>query len=140
MNQETISKYKEIIANAPKGATHWSADTYLQVAVGSCCVYNGLNVWSVPVSNASAVFVYDNPIQLSLMVDIVELWESELRNDRYVMYRARGLIKAHKSTSNARLCKDLFGTGMGTARDRCREMDLDPDSNETPYPNPPKEN
>jgi len=50
-----------------------------------------------------------------------------------VMANARRLIKAHVRTSNGRLATDLFGTGMGTGRERCRKLGLDPDSNVTNY-------
>ncbi len=70
--------------------------------------------------------------QLKLALEAIkELEQKELDNDLLVMYNARRLIKAHKSTSNARLCMELFGTGHGTARDYCRKMNLDPDSNIT---------
>ena len=64
---------------------------------------------------------------------INELEQKELTNDVLVMSNARRLIKAHKATSNARLCMELFGTGYGTARDYCRKLKLDPDSNLTPF-------
>jgi hypothetical protein len=53
--------------------------------------------------------------------------------DALVMANARRLIKANKITSNGRLYSELFGTGMGTGQDRCRELGLDPDSNKTSY-------
>jgi len=61
-------------------------------------------------------------------------WKIEQKKrDALIMARARGMIKAHKSTSNGRLCSDVFGLGCGTGRDYCRELGLDPDSNETVY-------
>ena len=56
-----------------------------------------------------------------------------LDRDALIIARARGMIKAHRATSNGILYCDLFGTGMGTARERCRNLGLDPDSNETSY-------
>ena len=51
-----------------------------------------------------------------------------------VMANARRLIKAKKSTSNARLYMELFGTGFTTARFCCiNNLGLDPDGNETDY-------
>jgi hypothetical protein len=47
------------------------------------------------------------------------------------MANARQLIKANKATSNGKLFMNLFGTGFGTARSRCRQIGLNPDSNET---------
>tara|TARA_Y100000310_G_C20693205_1_gene823751 strand:- start:1757 stop:2071 length:315 start_codon:yes stop_codon:yes gene_type:complete len=57
--------------------------------------------------------------------------KEEVNNDILVMANARRLIKAHKRTSNARLCMELFGTGFTSATRYCREMGFDPDSNET---------
>ncbi|QDP67499.1 MAG: hypothetical protein Unbinned5350contig1004_6 [Prokaryotic dsDNA virus sp.] len=72
--------------------------------------------------------------QLQLALEAIkELELKELNNDLLVMANARQLIKAHKSTSNARLCMELFGTGYGTARDYCRKLNLEPDSNSTPF-------
>lgn len=56
-----------------------------------------------------------------------------LRRDALVMANSRRLIKAKKITSNGRLYMELFGTGLGTARNRCRELGLCPDCNETSY-------
>ena len=71
--------------------------------------------------------------QLYLALEAIkELEQKELDNDVLVMCNARRLIKAHKSTSNARLCMELFGTGHGTARNYCRKLNFDPDSNLTP--------
>lgn len=53
--------------------------------------------------------------------------------DALIMANARRLIKAKKITSNGRLYSELFGTGNGTARLRCRELGLNPDSNATSY-------
>lgn len=84
MNQETIDKYKEIIANAPEGATHWGADTYLKIDDWYCRTYLGMGEWSQAASQSAAVidtaeiFVRDNPKNLSLIKDIVELWEARL--------------------------------------------------------------
>ena len=50
-----------------------------------------------------------------------------------VMANARRLILRKRITSNARLYMELFGTGYGTARDCCRQLGLDPDTNETCY-------
>ena len=55
------------------------------------------------------------------------------KRDALVLANARRLIKAHKSTSNGRLCSELFGLGMGTGRQMARSLGLDPDSNETSY-------
>lgn len=59
--------------------------------------------------------------------------KEELNNDRLVMANARRLIKAHKRTSNARLCMELFGTGFTSATRYCLDMGFNPDSNETKY-------
>ena len=59
--------------------------------------------------------------------------EETLERDALVMCNARRLIKSHKSTSNGRLYMELFGTGMGTARARCRTLGFCPDDNETSY-------
>lgn len=57
-----------------------------------------------------------------------------LERDAIVLSNARRLIKARKRTSNARLYKELFGTGFTTARTRCAEyFGLDADGNETSY-------
>ena len=56
-----------------------------------------------------------------------------LQRDALVMANARRLIKANKITSNAKLFMELFGTGMGTAMKRCRELGLCPESNKTSY-------
>jgi len=56
-----------------------------------------------------------------------------LERDALVMANARRLIKAKKITSNGRLYSELFGTGHGTARDRCRKLGIDPDLNLTSY-------
>ena len=57
----------------------------------------------------------------------------QLKRDALVMANARRLIKAKRITSNGRLYMELFGTGLGTARDRCRELGLDPDGHATNY-------
>ena len=56
-----------------------------------------------------------------------------LRRDALVMANARRLIKAKSITSNGRLYMELFGTGLQTARDRVRELGIDPDGNATCY-------
>lgn len=56
-----------------------------------------------------------------------------LLRDALVMANARRIMKSKKITSNGRLYMELFGTGLGTARNRCRELGLCPDSNETSY-------
>lgn len=58
--------------------------------------------------------------------DIREVWAITMAN-------ARRIILRKKRTSNGRLFMELFGTGMGTARARCRLIGLDPDSNNTSY-------
>lgn len=56
------------------------------------------------------------------------------KRDAIVMANARRLIKAKKTTSNARLYMELFGTGLTTARMCCiNHFGIDPDSNETCY-------
>ena len=55
------------------------------------------------------------------------------KRDALVLSNARGMIQAHKSTSNGRLYRDLFGTGFGTARASCVDLGIDPDGNETSY-------
>lgn len=61
-------------------------------------------------------------------------WQVETKtNHALVLVNARRLIKAHKSTSNGRLCSEIFGMGCGTGRQYCRELGLDPDSNETNF-------
>lgn len=61
-------------------------------------------------------------------------WQVETKGHHaLVLTNARRLIKAHKSTSNARLCSDIFGMGCGSGRQYCRELGLDPDSNETNF-------
>ena len=57
----------------------------------------------------------------------------EKKRDALIMSRVRHIIKAHKATSNGRLYSDIFGTGMGTGRARCRLLGFDPDSNVTSY-------
>ena len=51
------------------------------------------------------------------------------------MANARCMIKKKSITSNGRLYSDLFGTGMGTGRQRAKDLGLDPDSNVTSYKN-----
>lgn len=58
--------------------------------------------------------------------DIREVWAISMAN-------ARRIVKKKKAFSNGRLFMELFGTGMGTARDRCRMLGLDPDDNRTSY-------
>jgi hypothetical protein len=48
-----------------------------------------------------------------------------------IMANARNLIKRKKSMSNAGLYAELFGTGHGPAREYCRRLGIDPDTNET---------
>jgi len=75
-----------------------------------------------------------HPAQIKAALEaIIELEKKEINNDLLVMSNARRLIKAHKSTSNAKLLMELFGTGYGSARDYCRKLKLDPDSNLTPF-------
>ena len=62
---------------------------------------------------------------------IAELEEAHLKNDLLIMSNARRLIKAKARTSNGRLYSELFGAGMGTGRERCRKLGLDPDCNKT---------
>jgi|TARA_R110000823_G_scaffold300197_1_gene420965 hypothetical protein len=57
----------------------------------------------------------------------------DLERTAIVLSNARRLIKAKSITSNGRLYMELFGTGMGTARDACREIGLNPDDNKTSY-------
>jgi hypothetical protein len=64
---------------------------------------------------------------------IAELERDHLKNDLLIMSNARRLIKAKARTSNGRLYSELFGTGMGTGRERCRKLGLDPDCNKTNY-------
>jgi hypothetical protein len=54
-----------------------------------------------------------------------------LRVKAKAMHGARGIMKSHKATANWLLYKSLFGTGMTTALKGCRELGLEPDSNET---------
>jgi len=56
-----------------------------------------------------------------------------IKTTAIVMANARSIIKAKKITSNGRLYMQLFGTGLGTARQYCRDLGLDPDSNVTCY-------
>lgn len=61
-------------------------------------------------------------------------WQVETKRcHALVLTNARRLIKAHKSTSNGRLCSEIFGMGCGSGRQYCRELGLDPDSNETNF-------
>jgi hypothetical protein len=62
-----------------------------------------------------------------------ELKKEKLDNDLLVMCNARRLIKAKAITSNGRLYSELFGTGCGAGRERCRELGLNPDCNKTDY-------
>ena len=63
-----------------------------------------------------------------------ELTDEDLaKRDALIMANARRLIKAKKITSNGRLYMEIFGTGMGTARNRCRQLGFDPDDNKTSY-------
>lgn len=64
---------------------------------------------------------------------INKLLASNIKENKLVMANARRLIKAKKSTSNGRLFSELYSTGQGTAREWCRKLGLDPDSNETSY-------
>ena len=64
---------------------------------------------------------------------IAGLEKDHLKNDLLIMSNARRLIKAKAGTSNGRLYSELFGTGMGTGRERCRKLGLDPDCNKTDY-------
>ena len=64
---------------------------------------------------------------------IAELEKAQLKSDLLVMSNARRLIKAKAITSNGRLYSELFGTGCGTGRERCRDLGLDPDCNKTDY-------
>jgi hypothetical protein len=64
---------------------------------------------------------------------IKKLERKGLFDDLLVMSNARQLIKDNKSTSNAVLYMGLFGTGLTSARDYCRKLNLDPDSNLTPF-------
>jgi hypothetical protein len=64
---------------------------------------------------------------------IAELERDHLKNDLLIMSNARRLIKAKARTSNGRLYSELFGAGMGTGRERCRKLGLDPDCNKTNY-------
>lgn len=76
MNQETINKHKEIIANAPDDATHCdNVTSYYRVGAlandwciwkGCWCVSVGCNTMRMP---ASMRLLQD-------LKDIVELWES----------------------------------------------------------------
>ena len=56
--------------------------------------------------------------------DIREVWAIAMAN-------ARCIIKKKRITSNGRLMRDLFGTGMGTALERCKAIGLNPDDNNT---------
>ena len=64
---------------------------------------------------------------------IAELEKDQLDRDALIMANARSLIKLKARSSNGRLYGELFGTGHGTARQRCRELGLDPDCNKTCY-------
>lgn len=71
---------------------------------------------------------------ISDAADLIEKQEADwLKENALVMANARRLIKRNKSTSNGRLFSELFGTGQGTARNWCRKLGLDPDSNVTNY-------
>lgn len=63
----------------------------------------------------------------------LEAEKEQLKQNALIMANARRLIKAKVATSNGRLYMELFGTGMGTGRERCRELGIDPDSNKTDY-------
>lgn len=56
-----------------------------------------------------------------------------MERDALIMANARRIIKAHKATSNGRLYMELFGTGFGTARSRCRDLGCNPDIHITDY-------
>jgi hypothetical protein len=71
--------------------------------------------------------------KLVLKERISELQKDQLERDALIMANARGLIKLKARSSNGRLYGDLFGTGHGTARQRCRDLGLDPNCNKTCY-------
>ena len=56
-----------------------------------------------------------------------------LLRDALIMYRVRGMIQAKKSTSNASLYRQIFGTGTGTAIRRCMALGFDPYDNNSDF-------
>lgn len=50
-----------------------------------------------------------------------------VERDRRIMHNVRRLIRRTRM-SNAHLYSEIFGTGMGTAIERCRDLELDPDA------------
>ena len=56
-----------------------------------------------------------------------------LKKDARAMSSCRKMMRKHKATLNWELAKSLFCVGCGRSFERCAELGLDPDSNETDY-------
>lgn len=57
----------------------------------------------------------------------------DIKIEALIMANARRLIKANKSTKNCSLYSELFGVGGTSSLSKCKELGLDPYSNETCY-------
>ena len=138
-----IQQYKEILEQAPEGATHYHvimriyykfeqamgmADAYLCGKWEDYPLYPSISA----LSDLQTIVDQHETIE-RLKARVADLESQEMLNDLKALSNARRLIKANKRTSNGRLVMELFGTGMGTARDYARKLNLDPDSNETPF-------
>lgn len=142
--EQELAELKAIVDGAPEGATH-SSNYYLKRTDDNpwrkFLYYwydrdNGL--WFLMGDHqglrGKVRALSDINRQIELIEQLLKVQEDELKNDLRAMINARRLIKANKRTSNGRLCMELFGRmGLGSARDYCRKLGLDPDSNETPY-------
>lgn len=138
MNKQEYEQTKEIINNSPDGATHVSKNgVYYDISKNQnlgCLVWwcRG-EEWIETSIDHLTRSLSDIKTMVTQYETIEKLKRDELEIDLRVMINARKLIKAHKRTSNGRLCSELWGLGSGSGREYCRKLNLDPGSNETPY-------
>lgn len=136
MTEQELEQLKQIVADAPKDATHYHAGFEKYYRFSQCEPTAEMYLqgqWEQYPMYPSIQSLADIKTSIAQAEEMAELEKSILKENALVMANARRLIKAKSITSNAKLFMELFGTGFGTATRLVKILGLDPSGNKTSY-------